>query len=378
MHTLYVVSKGYYPSTAQNNRYLAFFKGFGELNILVKVLYLLPNETQSKPKGPLNNVEFIYLWEGTIHKNKFYIFLRSIMLLLKYIKKDSNVLLDYEKLLELVPLPFLRVRLYHERTEHPDVVRDTSSMLSNIMHKMYLYNCRKLSGLFVITNNLKEYFVSKGVKREKIAVINMLVDNHRFESVKINNNVEKYLAYCGTISIEKDGVVDLIKAFAKISLAVDDIKLYIIGDFISNRDRDIILNYVESCQLKDKIVFTGKVDFCQMPQLLTDAQALILTRPDNQQAAYGFPTKLGEYLMSARPTIVTRVGEIDLFLEDMKTALIAEPNNIDSIVEKTIWVLQNSEKANKIGINGKSVALSSFNYKIEANKIINYIMSINS
>lgn len=373
MDTLYVISKKYSPSTAQTNRLLAFVKGFGELGTDVKVIYLMPDSKHSKINYPLDNVEFLYLWDGGNILNKYYIFLRSLIRVLKYIKRGSSVLVYYKKILSVIPLFFITVKLYHERTEHPDVVRNTNSIIGNLMYKIYLYNCRRLDGLFVITNNLKTHFVSQGMKIEKITVVNMVVDGSRFDNVRAYDEGEKYIAYCGTVSVGKDGVDQLIEVFHKVALVVDDVKLYVIGSFISDSDRDAIYKIVERYQLKNRVVFTGKVDFNQMPALLSNSKMLILTRPDNKQAKYGFPTKLGEYLMSERPTVVTRTGEIDIYLNDNETALIVEPDNIDSIAEKTIWALHNYDSAQIIGRKGREVAMLNFNYKIEASKILSVI-----
>ena len=43
---------------------------------------------------------------------------------------------------------------------------------------------------------------------------------------------------------------------------------------------------------------------------------LVLARPDNIQAKGGFPTKLGEYLATGNPVVVTKVGEIPNYLID--------------------------------------------------------------
>ena len=67
--------------------------------------------------------------------------------------------------------------------------------------------------------------------------------------------------------------------------------------------------------MKDSIVFTGIVSAADIPQILKNAAVLALDRPDSLQAQCGFPTKLGEYLLTENPVIVTKVGDIPLFLE---------------------------------------------------------------
>ena len=117
----------------------------------------------------------------------------------------------------------------------------------------------------------------------------------------------------------------------------------------------------------------GEVSANEIPQLLKNAQVLVLARPDNLQAKNGFPTKLGEYLLTANPVVITNVGDIPLFLKDGESAFIARPGNVKNIAEKIYYAVGHQDEANRIGEQGRLVALKYFNYKIEAEKIINVI-----
>lgn len=77
--------------------------------------------------------------------------------------------------------------------------------------------------------------------------------------------------------------------------------------------------------------------------------------------------------MTGNPVVVTRVGELDDFLEHKKSCLFAEPGNAEDFAEKLKWVLQHPDEAKEIGMNGKTVAEKSFNYKIEGKKIAEVI-----
>lgn len=70
-----------------------------------------------------------------------------------------------------------------------------------------------------------------------------------------------------------------------------------------------------------------------MPQMLKNAEALVLDRPNSLQAQYGFPTKLGEYLLTGNPVVVTKVGDIPLYLKDGVSALLSEDRNPKEFAE---------------------------------------------
>ena len=122
----------------------------------------------------------------------------------------------------------------------------------------------------------------------------------------------------------------------------------------------------------DRVVFTGAVSPSDMPQLLYNAAILALARPNNLQAQNGFPTKLGEYLATGNPVVVTRVGEIPLFIKDMENGFLADPNP-KSIEEKLSWVANNYEKALRIGRRGRELAFSEFSYAKQSEIALNII-----
>ena len=115
------------------------------------------------------------------------------------------------------------------------------------------------------------------------------------------------------------------------------------------------------------------VSAAEIPQILKNATVLALDRPDSLQAQCGFPTKLGEYLLTENPVVVTKVGDIPLFLKDGETALLAEERNPHEFSSKLLWALEHPAEAIEIGKAGAQVAMREFNYLNETKKIIKAI-----
>ena len=200
----------------------------------------------------------------------------------------------------------------------------------------------------------------------------MFVDTNRFEGVKRNIR-EKYFAYCGVVSKYKDGVDTLIKAFSKVHTTHPDYKLYIIGRFESEEVRNDLESMTVSLEIADSVVFTGQVLSEKMPPLLTNAQALVLARPANLQSKYGFPTKLGEYLATGNPVIVTDVGEIGTFLKDRENAVVVPPDEVNVFAEGMNWVIEHPEESEAIGRKGQELARTEFSYNTQCEKVLNII-----
>lgn len=368
----------YHPNTAISNRFLAFVKAYGELGINVKVYFVELNKDYDRIQDKFVNVEFVYLVSKLKTTNRYLRFLittLSMFYLFFKIEKSSKVILY--SLSDFLWLFRYRknIEIYHERTEHPDVVGKREGIFGSIFHKNYLKACRKIEGLFVITPSLKNYFVEElQLDENKVHIINMVVDNKRFDLLELVD-MRNSITYCGTISIKKDGVLTLIRSFEFVSKRHQDIILTIIGDFEDLITKNIVCGLVEELSLTKKVVFAGAVDSKEMPSLLASSKVLALSRPDNQQAKYGFATKLGEYLLSGIPTVITNVGDFYLYLNDKQDIIFAKPDDEEDFANQLIWSLENYEEAKKIARNGRKVALNLFNYKIEAKKVIDIIFN---
>lgn len=369
MKQLYVLYDSYQPSTAGTNHLLAYVKGLAELNVNVRVYYLYPDGNNNKISSD-NNVEHIFLWERQkVFRDKYLCSLISLLLFLREMKANIPVYVVGTSMF----LPFVcmkkRTPIYHERTEHPEVSGKIGGFFGKMLFNSYLKSLRRLKGLFVISNNLRQCFIDEySIDADKVHIINMVVDADRFKDLKKQLS-ERYVAYCGTASNNKDGVDQLIKAFAVTSKMHPDVKLWIIGKTPDKGQAFANKQLVRDLGLEQKVVFTGLVSAEDMPQILKDAEILALDRPDNLQAKHGFPTKLGEYLLTGNPVAVTNVGDIPSFLEDGISAMISEPDNPKAFSEKLNWLLTHPIEGKEIGERGKDVAMREFNYLTESKKL---------
>lgn len=367
---LYIVYNSYQPNTAPTNRLLSFLRGFSELGTQVEVVFLEPDSNYSKVTEHLPNIYFNYMWDRLRIKNRFIEKLAGFYWGWKFSKNlkagDKVILLTAGRVFFNL-INRKDVKLYHERTEHPDIY-----MIKGFDIKKYKARIKDLDGMFVISTALKGYFSSLGLAKEKIEIVNMTVDSNRFINLRKEPS-EKYIAYCGTAFNNKDGVDELIKSFAIVHKVHPEVKLYIIGKTPDPKDVSGNLKLMETLGLKDSIVFTGIVSAADMPQILKNATILTLDRPDSLQAQCGFPTKLGEYLLTENPVVVTKVGDIPLFLKDGETAILAEERNQEDFSSKLIWALEHPVESVKIGKAGAQVAMREFNYLTETKEFIKAI-----
>lgn len=184
-------------------------------------------------------------------------------------------------------------------------------------------------GFICISDVLVDFCRDHGRKGAKIIKIPMTVDVKEVESiVGGSDDIGDYVCYAGSLSEKKDGVETLRSACS-----------------------DFDLRILNGLPRREAL------------RTMSKARCLVLARTDSQQARAGFPTKLGEYLALGRPVVVTKVGEIPRFLEDGRTAYLVDPGNAESLTNKLQEVFSDRERAENIGLAGREVAKSCFDWR---------------
>lgn len=257
---------------------------------------------------------------------------------------------------------------YPWRLIYPD---NFSKFITKYYEKYFI---KLFDGMIVMTTPLISYYKSKGRRDMRVFHLPMTVDPDRFINIELYERKSIDIVYCGSMSIYKDGVDILVEAFCQLASRYPKISLVLIGPNDDKKSIELINKIVSKYKLKGRVRFTGEVDREMIPSYLVNSDILTLSRPNSKQAEGGFPTKLGEYLMTGNPVVVTNVGEIPNYLKDRETAFIAEPNNVNSFKEKIDEILQNREDAIRIGLNGREIAMRNFNYKVYTKTLEKYLL----
>ena len=368
-----IVKRRYISTDASVIRTIAIAKGLGEQNVKTRIIFLMPIIGADNKLPKIHNVSFVC--PKNFH-NRYLNIINGILKMLKILRNDDVIILmsflfPIFIILYMYTLFHKKTKFYHERTEYPLLLWQQKKFC-HTKESIYLSIVKKIDGIFVISSNIKKYFINNGVCENKIHIINMIVDENRFKDLQKEES-ERYIAYCGTVSNAKDGVDILLRAFSVVFKKNNNIKLYILGRTPMPSDMDLNKSIVKDNFMDDVVYMPGVVPANKIPQYLKNAEILALARPNNMQAFYGFPTKLGEYLLTGNPVILTRVGNIDDFLIDKESCLFVEPNSVEDFANKLLWLLENPIEGKRIGENGEMVAKKKFNYRIEAKKIIDVL-----
>ncbi len=245
--------------------------------------------------------------------------------------------------------------------------RMVSAVLTHTLYRLY-------DGAIVISAHLERYMRARMRPGARLLRIPILMDAHLFARSAGPGPIEgEYVAFCGTLNEAKDGVLTLARAFARICVEFPGLRLVLIGDSPKVSQIPRVRAFVEELGIADRVVFVGIVGRSELPQYLDRATVLALARPSSLQASAGFPTKLGEYLATGRPVVVTRTGEIDTYLDDGVNVYFGPPDDVSAFADRLRHVLQHPEEAAEVGRRGREAAGRFFDFRANGLKIREFI-----
>ncbi len=379
-----------YPSgNALSNRAHLYSKGLKETGVFP---FIINTHSSHKTKQNFRSfdryegIPFLYSQKTVQYETKFLTRnLKKIkgifhtLYVIKRLKKNNRISVLYYSIpfvYEFIYFLFLKcygIPIIKECNEAPLFI--IKAKRNKKIHTFILKNIelRMYDRIIVISDFLNQYY-SRFLYPNKILQIPILVDMDRFKSCSNKNcqqRNEKIITYIGSMVGNKDGLDNLIEAFSFIRRRISNFKLQLVGTANEN-DLQKLKDKVSLLNLTDTVIFLGLKKSSEIPEILSNSDLLVLARPDTNQSKAGFPTKLGEYLASRKPVVITITGEIPKYLEDKKNAYLVKPGEIENFANKIIYAL-NDKNASSIGAEGYEVANNNFNYHLFAKKLGDFL-----
>ena len=233
----------------------------------------------------------------------------------------------------------------------------------------------ELDGIISISDallNLARTYTLPSCKHIKVPI--MVEYEHYGLTNKPEPPQEPYIFHAGTLYQQKDGILGMIEAFgmAKERLGIP-IKYILTGNVNNSSHPNVLKQLIEKYQLENSIEFVGYLNRNQIKEYLCKASLVISNRPKSKQDYYGFSTKIGEYLASATPLLMTNWGEAVNWLENGKSAYITEPEDTEALAEAIVHVFSNPEESRKVGLAGQEVCRKCFDYRNWSKSLVEFM-----
>ncbi len=265
---------------------------------------------------------------------------------------------------KLLTIPFIL-----DKTEYPYGY----FKMSKFRRLLENFNLKLFDGFIVISNELEKFYKDFS---KNIFLLPMTIDPNRFDNIEVNSSSNNYIALTfGTHN--RDNIYDSVRSYelyTRLKSDEEPYDLYLIGDFdelIRNfPENQSIEKYIVDYKLSNKIFFLGKKPIHEVPQILVNAKCL-LTTPLTYVSG-GFPTKLGEYMLSGVPVVASNAGEISSFVKDRFDILLSKVGDNDSIASNILLIHNNPFVGKEIAENAIKTAKSKFNAATYVDEMVSF------
>ena len=220
---------------------------------------------------------------------------------------------------------------------------------------------RDASKVIALSRMEAEQYRGMGVPEEKIAVIPNGIDLSEYADLPPKGSFkkkfgidddEKIVLYLGRIHWIK-GIDILVKAFANVIKKLDNIRLVIVGPddgYLSE-----LQALIKALRIENKVIITGPLYGRDKIEVYVDADVYVL--PSRYET---FPMTLLEVYACAKPVVASKVGKSKDLVIDNVTGLSVEPVNAEHLASAILYLLNNDDKAEEMGLRGKQFVKKNF------------------
>jgi len=233
----------------------------------------------------------------------------------------------------------------------------------------------KLNGIISISDallNLAKTNTPSSCKHIKVPI--MVEYEHYYINKQPQLDGIPYIFHAGTLYQQKDGILGMIEAFGMAKRRLNrPIKYVLTSNINASSHPEELKLLINKYKLEDSLEFVGYLNRDQIKDYLTKAALVISNRPKTRQDYYGFSTKVGEYLASGTPLLMTNWGEAVKWLKNGESAYIVEPEDTEALADAIVHIFSNPEESRRIGLVGQEVCRKCFDYRNWSRPLVDYL-----
>jgi len=360
-------------------------KGFRQIQN-VNLSVITSPDIASYPRGPLyikshydNNDEIKIVSSLNIS------FLKQLLTIIAMVSNAKKIIRKNEGITTVI-IPYMVFRhvfasrllkiLFNKRVKICTIIPDIFFPTKNNLHNLFIYCVNKWtekmarkSDCFVLyTEAMADYLK---IKNKPHIIMEGVIDPEILDHEKINftnSSYKKIITYSGSLNV-KYGIIRLLDAVRLIEDSTIELHLLGQGDA-----EDIIYEYIGK---DNRIKFLGMLS--KEKTYIEQMNSTMLINPRNQNdgefTKYSFPSKNIEYLLTGKPTILTKLPGMP---EDYYPYFIdAKDGSPEAIAEAINKVLKMSEEERIIfGKNARCFILENKNCYLQSKRIYELIKSL--
>ena len=220
---------------------------------------------------------------------------------------------------------------------------------------------------------VKQFLVNTGVAGEKIVTVYNGLDLQRLTPAR-NSKREEIFREFNLPSAEKMQFVTIVanlrsdvknhrmflKAAQKVCEKVENVAFVLAGE---GELIEPLKKFAAALNIEKNVFFTGGCR--RVGELLAISDVCVLSSKSE-----GFSNSIIEYMSAAKPVLATKVGGASEAIVEGETGFLVESDDDQSMANRLIELLQNSQKAFEMGKKGRMIVEKKFSLEAQTEKTL--------
>jgi glycosyltransferase involved in cell wall biosynthesis len=179
----------------------------------------------------------------------------------------------------------------------------------------------------------------------------------------------KWLVYIGLLSKPR-GIEEMAEG-AKLAKKRSSFEFVVGGKFAPPSLKS---RYLENNELR----FLDWLSLDELVNVLKESQAGIIIPNPIERYLTNYPVKMFEYMAAGLPVIASKLGVSAEFVEECRGGILVDPTDPEDIAKAIQWLFDHPEEAKEMGIRGREMVFSKYNWGIESEKLTALYSRLNS
>ena len=244
----------------------------------------------------------------------------------------------------------LLAKIFYRRLKLVGIRRVDFKIKSNFLSQLK-YQSSFVNSIVCISNEIKRVMLGCGINNNVLKVIYSGIDTQKFKHLKFDSDFKKKLKIpknnivIGTIAalVGHKDYPNLLNAAKIVCKKRTNITFIAVGD---GKKRDELKELHSKLNLGDKFIFTGYQTDVGKYLLLFDVFVLA-------SKTEGLGTSILDAQSVGIPIVATNAGGIPEAVQNNTNGILVEPQNANTLADAIINLVDNKEKREQFGLNGK-------------------------
>jgi glycosyltransferase involved in cell wall biosynthesis len=232
-------------------------------------------------------------------------------------------------------------------------------------------NLRYADAAILISETLKQYYVSKGIDSDKLFVVPNAADPDRFyprpkdPALMRRLNIEDSIVvgWAGSL-FGWSGIENLTRMIRRILDERPSVRFL----FVGGGESQIFFESSFPGEAGSRIVLPGQVPYNDIPNYLACMDVVLAPYP---KLDFWYPSslKLFEYMASGKAVVASAVDQITDVIQDGKNGCLFDPDNPDELTAKVLDLVDHPARRLSIGREARQTVLDNYTWDIQAAKM---------